>query len=88
MPPGKRPRAPDAPADGAGVPSEVSDGVVDDEGRPTQLELIEIAQGVTIEDIKAATGCGFRVADGHRSRWLQPMMQEPSDIPPSRVAAP
>jgi len=65
-----------------------SDGVVDDEGRPTQLELIEIAQGVTIEDIKAATGCGFRVADGHRSRWLQPMMQEPSDIPPSRVAAP
>ena len=69
-------------------PARVADGVVDDEGRPTQLELIEIAQGVTIEDIKAATGCGFRVADGHRSRWLQPMMQEPSDIPPSRVAAP
>jgi len=37
------------------------------------LELIEIADGVSIDDIKLATGCDFRVADGYRSRWLKPM---------------
>ena len=46
------------------------------EGNPTQLELsIEIADGVSVADIQAATGCPFRVANGYGSRWLKPMMQ-------------
>lgn len=55
----------------------------DSGGNPTQLELIEIADGVTVAEITAATGCPFRVANGYGSRWLKPMMQEYSDIPPS-----
>ena len=51
---------------------------------PTRLELIEIADGVTIEQIAAATGCDFRVADGYHSRWLINMRQE-ADHPPSDV---
>ena len=47
----------------------------DSEGNPTQLELIEIADGVSVADIQAATGCPFRVANGYGSRWLKPMMQ-------------
>jgi hypothetical protein len=37
------------------------------------LELIEIADGVSIDDVRLATGADFRVADGYRSRWLKPM---------------
>merc|ERR1712110_921440 len=33
------------------------------------LELIEIAEGVSLDDVRLATGCDFRVADGYRSRW-------------------
>ena len=47
----------------------------DSEGNSTQLELIEIADGVSVAEIKAATGCPFRVANGYGSRWLKPMMQ-------------
>jgi acyl CoA:acetate/3-ketoacid CoA transferase beta subunit len=47
----------------------------DSGGNPTQLELIEIADGVTVAEITAATGCPFRVANGYGSRWLKPMMQ-------------
>ena len=47
----------------------------DSEGNPTQLELIEIADGVSVAGIQAATGCPFRVANGYGSRWLKPMMQ-------------
>jgi len=54
----------------------------DAEGNPTQLELIEIAEGVTVDEIRAATGCPFRVANGYNSRWLKPMMQDVSDLPP------
>ena len=38
------------------------------------LELIEIADGVSVDDVRLATGADFRVADGYRSRWLQPML--------------
>jgi len=61
---------------------------VDDEGNPTRLELIEIADGVSLQEIKAATGCPFRIADGYRSRWLKPMCQTPEDIPPERQHSP
>jgi len=37
------------------------------------LELIEIADGVSVDDVRLATGAEFRIADGYRSRWLQPM---------------
>ena len=37
------------------------------------LELIEIADGVSVDDVRLATGAPFRVADGYRSRWLKPM---------------
>ena len=47
---------------------------------PTRLELIEIADGVSLDDIRLATGAHFRVADGYGSRWLKPMMQEPEDL--------
>ena len=47
---------------------------------PTRLELIEIADGVSLDDIRLATGAHFRVADGYGSRWLKPMMQEPADL--------
>jgi len=46
---------------------------------PTRLELIEIADGVSIDDVRAATGARFRIADGYHSRWLMPMLQEPMD---------
>ena len=45
---------------------------------PTRLELIEIAEGISLDDVRAATGAHFRVADGYNSRWLKPMMQVPS----------
>jgi 3-oxoacid CoA-transferase len=61
------------------VPPSFSD---DDEGPPTRLELIEIAPGVSIDDVRAATGARFRIADGYRSRWLRPMMQELEDLDP------
>ena len=54
------------------LPSERAE---DSEGNPTQLELIEIADGVSVAEIQAATGCPFRVANGYGSRWLKPMMQ-------------
>ena len=49
-------------------------GNLDGDESPTRLELIEIADGVSLEDVRAATGSPFRVADGYRSRWLKPMM--------------
>jgi len=47
---------------------------------PTRLELIEIAEGISLDDVRAATGAHFRVADGYNSRWLKPMMQEPNEL--------
>ena len=47
---------------------------------PTRLELIEIADGVSIDEVRAATGAPFRIADGYHSRWLIPMLQEPGDL--------
>jgi 3-oxoacid CoA-transferase len=71
------------------VPDELGAAYcVDGDGNPTRLELIEIAEGVSLDDIKAATGCPFRVADGYRSRWLKPMCQEWSDIPKERFHSP
>jgi len=52
----------------------------DEEGPASRLELIEIAPGVSIDEVRAATGAHFRVADGYRSRWLRPMFQEQSDL--------
>jgi len=46
----------------------------------TRLELIEIADGVSVDDVRAATGASFRIADGTYSPPLKPMMQEPSDL--------
>lgn len=52
-------------------------GNVGDDETPTRLELIEIAEGVSVDQVVAATGAKFRIADGHYSRWLIPMRQEP-----------
>ena len=57
-----------------------SDYCVDKEGRPTRLELIEIADGYSVDDIKTATGCPFRIIDN-----LGPMCQEPGDTLPERA---
>ena len=60
------------------LPHAPPSSLSDDE--PTRLELIEIADGVSLDDIRLATGARFRVADGYGSRWLKPMMQEPDDL--------
>jgi hypothetical protein len=46
----------------------------------------------TVEDVAAATGARFRIADGYNSRWLMPMLQEPGDLaamqsPPPKPAS-
>jgi len=49
--------------------------LTDYKGAETRLELIEIADGVSLDDVKAATGATFAVSSG-----LKPMMQEPADL--------
>jgi len=46
----------------------------------SRLELIEIADGVSVDDVRAATGASFRVADGRFAPPLRPMMQEVADL--------
>ena len=41
-----------------------------------KLSLVEIAEGVSVDDVRAATGCDFHVPDG----GPKPMMQEPADL--------
>jgi len=49
--------------------------------QPTsQLELIEIAEGVSLDAVREATGAAFRVADGASGKTLKPMMQEAADL--------
>jgi len=51
------------------------------DGQPaTQLELIEIAQGVSVDDVRAATGASFRIADGTYGPPLRPMMQDAAEL--------
>jgi len=60
------------------IPKDVDSAYCkDSQDRPTRLELIEIADGFTVEQIQAATGCPFRIADGTRpgTTVLKPMAQ-------------
>ena len=41
-----------------------------------KLSLVEIADGVSVDDVRAATGCDFHVPAG----GPKPMMQEPADL--------
>jgi len=52
----------------------------DADGNATRLELIEIAEGVSLDEVRAATEAPFRVADGLSSRWLKTMAQDPCDL--------
>jgi len=45
------------------------------DGEQTHLELVEHAEGVSVDDIRAATNAVFHVSDG-----LKPMMQDPADL--------
>jgi 3-oxoacid CoA-transferase subunit B len=47
------------PLTGKGVVSEIATDLAYFRVRPERLELLEVAPGVTVEDVKRQTGCRF-----------------------------